>query len=278
MRTHSVIVLVDNLDAATARAIQYARTLTPDRLRAVHFDLDPWKTSMLVKAWGDLGFTSFPLDIVECPDRRMPRAALEMAHQILGDGDTELTVLIPRREYTKLWHRVLHDRSSGSISAALSDVPHCNVTIVPYHLGTVPPTPDAVKVPPKTPERSATRSASGNGRAAYTDIPIQNLPADRTRIAEIQPREPTSFAGRVRAMRIQPWGGNPALECVVADETGSIVVVFFGRRELGGVRLGTLLRVEGVVGEHRGTRSILNPIYTILATPAAPISPNHHPS
>ena len=27
MRTHSVIVLVDNLDAATARAIQYARTL-----------------------------------------------------------------------------------------------------------------------------------------------------------------------------------------------------------------------------------------------------------
>jgi hypothetical protein len=31
-------------------------------------------------------------------------------------------------------------------------------------------------------------------------------------------------------MRVQPWGGNPALECVVADETGSVVVVFFGRR------------------------------------------------
>ena len=32
MRTHSVIVLVDNLDAAAARAIQYARTLQPDQL------------------------------------------------------------------------------------------------------------------------------------------------------------------------------------------------------------------------------------------------------
>ena len=45
MRTHSVVVLVDDLDAATARAIQYARTLQPDDLRAVHFDLDSWKTS-----------------------------------------------------------------------------------------------------------------------------------------------------------------------------------------------------------------------------------------
>jgi hypothetical protein len=50
MRTHSVVVLVDNLDAAAARAIQYARTLQPDQLRAVHFDLDPWRTSLLVKA------------------------------------------------------------------------------------------------------------------------------------------------------------------------------------------------------------------------------------
>ena len=277
MRTHSVIVLVDNLDAATARAIQYARTLTPDRLRAVHFDLDPWKTSLLVKAWGDLGFTSFPLDIVECPDRRMPRAALETARQILDDGDTELTVLIPRREYTKVWHRLLHDRSSDSITAVLGDVPHCNVTIVPYQLGTVRPSTDVAEVPKAAPQRSTARSTPQPGPTTC-DMVALNLPADRTRIADIRSRRPTSFAGRVRAMRIQTWGGNPALECVVADETGSIVVVFFGRREIGGVRLGTVLRVEGVVGDHRGTRTILNPQYTLLATPATPTSPNHHES
>ena len=101
MRTHSVVVLVDGLDAATARAIQYARTLQPDDLRAVHFDLDSWRTSQLVKAWGDLGLTRFPLDIVECPDRRIPRAALELAAHTTADHDTELTILIPRREYTK---------------------------------------------------------------------------------------------------------------------------------------------------------------------------------
>src|SRR5205085_9268998 len=77
----------------------------------------------------------FPLDIVECPDRRIPRAGLELAVHITEDCNTELSFLIPRHEYTKLWHRLLHDRSSNSIVAALDDIPHCNVTIVPYHLG-----------------------------------------------------------------------------------------------------------------------------------------------
>ena len=38
---HVVVVLVDRLDMATARALQYARTLHPDELRAIHFALDP---------------------------------------------------------------------------------------------------------------------------------------------------------------------------------------------------------------------------------------------
>jgi len=38
------------------------------------------------------------------------------------------------------------------------------------------------------------------------------------------------------------------LECTLADETGSITVVFFGRREIGGVRLGTIMTVTGVAG------------------------------
>jgi hypothetical protein len=37
-----------------------------------------------------------------------------------------------------------------------------------------------------------------------------------------------------------------------------------------------MLRVEGVVGEFRGRRSILNPLYTIISTPTAPKSPKEH--
>ena len=40
LRHHVVVVFVDRLDMAAARALQYARTLAPDDIRAVHFDLD----------------------------------------------------------------------------------------------------------------------------------------------------------------------------------------------------------------------------------------------
>ena len=132
---HAVVVLVDELDAAVAKAMQYARTLAPNDLRAVHFDLDGWKTDQLIDSWQRLGMSRFPLDIVECPDRRIARATMELAAELTADATTELTVLIPRREYTKRWHRLLHDRSSGPIAAALAHLPHCSVTIVPYHLG-----------------------------------------------------------------------------------------------------------------------------------------------
>ena len=52
------------------------------------------------------------------------------------DGGTEVSILIPRREYTHFWHRLLHDRTSDSIAKAVSRLPHANVTFVPYHFGT----------------------------------------------------------------------------------------------------------------------------------------------
>src|SRR5581483_10031667 len=40
LRRHTVLVFVDQLDLASARAIQYARALAPDEVRAVHFVID----------------------------------------------------------------------------------------------------------------------------------------------------------------------------------------------------------------------------------------------
>ena len=47
LNRHTVIVLVDRLDMATARALQYARTLHPDELRAVHFAIDDRESAAL---------------------------------------------------------------------------------------------------------------------------------------------------------------------------------------------------------------------------------------
>jgi amino acid transporter len=133
LRRHVVIVLVDNLDMATARAIQYARTLTPDELRAVHFDIDSRATREVEREWGRLGLR-LPLDVVEAPDRRLGRAALDVVADTVADGDTECTVLLPRRGFVWGWQRLLHDRTADKIAGVVSQVPHVSATIVPYNL------------------------------------------------------------------------------------------------------------------------------------------------
>jgi amino acid transporter len=134
LRRHTVLVLLDDLDRSAARAMQYARTLRPDELRAVHIAADPVRAENLMEEWHDLPLNKFPLELVACPDRRIARAALEVVAEEVADGRTEVTVLLPRREYKEFWHRFLHDRTSDSIAKALAVLPHANVTFVPYHL------------------------------------------------------------------------------------------------------------------------------------------------
>jgi amino acid transporter len=134
-RGHSVMVMVGDLDMSTARALQYARTLSPDVLRAVHIAIDEEHADELMLQWTELGLDRVPLEIVDCPNRRINRALLEIAVMETSDSRTELTVLIPRREYTRFWHRLLHDRTADSMAKTLADVPHVNVTFVPFHMG-----------------------------------------------------------------------------------------------------------------------------------------------
>jgi hypothetical protein len=134
LKRHAVVVLIDKIDRTSARAIQYARTLHPDRLDAVHIAVDEQHAQELSKEWSNLPLKQISLDVRECPDRRINRTVLEVVTELAADGETEVTVLIPRREYRSAWHRLLHDHSADSIAKALADVPHANVTFVPYHL------------------------------------------------------------------------------------------------------------------------------------------------
>jgi hypothetical protein len=143
LRRHTVLVLVDELNRSTARALQYGRALTPDELRAVHIAIDPVKAAALAEEWATAAVRRVPLELVDCPDRRLPRAVLEVVAEELGDGETEVTLLLPRREYVHRWHRLLHDRTSGSIARAVAPLPHANVTFVPYHFSAALPPVDA---------------------------------------------------------------------------------------------------------------------------------------
>jgi len=273
LRRHEVLVLVDRLDVAAARALQYARTLMPDGLRAVHFDLDPVSTEDLAEAWTRLGLSRFPLEILECPDRRIGRATAELVVDAL-DGETEVSVLLPRRRYTRFWHGLLHDRTASAIAEALAPLPHCNVTIVPYHLGM------------EAARHAACETAGGNGRKPANAAAVPPPPVDgdlgvgfgvglagadhngHMSIANVRPRQSCQVVGRIHAVRVQPSHGVPTLECTLVDETGSLLLVFLGRRAITGVKPGVHLVATGVIGRHRARPAMLNPMYDFLVDSA----------
>ncbi|HEY7045483.1 MAG TPA: amino acid permease [Nocardioidaceae bacterium] len=264
LRRHVVLLFVDDLNLAAARALQYARTLTPDELRVIHFDLDPIRTEDLTGAWRRLGLSRLSLEIHELPDRRLNRAVLELVAAELTDGDTEVSVLVPRIQHTRIWHRLIHDRTAATIAEALANLPHCNVTFVPYHLRS--------GAPKRTVEFIAKHEPPPNGNARHQSASISadaGLPrvAGSIPIGEIPPRRKVQVTGRVVAVRVQPWGGAPTLEATLRDATGEVTLVFLGRRAVGGVGPGTVLTAEGVLGKHHNHSALLNPSYTLLSVP-----------
>jgi RecG-like helicase len=86
-------------------------------------------------------------------------------------------------------------------------------------------------------------------------------------IADVRYRERANIRGRVRSLRVRPWGDNPTLEVVVVDDTGGLTLVFLARRHLAGVHPGTVMRAEGVVGAHQRRLAMLNPVYELEHVP-----------
>jgi hypothetical protein len=267
LRRHVVMVLVDRIDLATARAIQYARALTPDDLHAVHFNIDNDRTDLLIERWQRLGLSRLPLDVVDCPDRRIGRAALELAAE-QADGETEVSMVLPRRSYGKTWRRILHDQTADRIVEIVSQLPHVNATIIPFHVS------GAALHEPEL-ELARTLVPDANGEAVAEAAPkkkgsqgrrASSVPGTQP-IASLQWRTRARVTGRVKTIRVQPLSEVPTIECVVADDSGeAITFVFLGRRAIGGLRSGTQMVAEGMVGKHKGKLAMINPSYEVLAS------------
>jgi amino acid transporter len=127
-----VFVFVDSVDLAEVEALRYGKGLHADELTAVHFTVDADHSAQLQERWRHFEHDT-SLRVIDCPDRHLSRSAQELVLQVKRDHpDTKVTVLLPRRTYSALLGRLLHDRTADKMARAVSRIPGATAIIVPY--------------------------------------------------------------------------------------------------------------------------------------------------
>jgi len=268
---HAVTVLVDRIDIATVGAVRYARSLSPRNLNAVHFVIDDQRAQELANQWDkNPAFDDVSLELIDCPDRRLPNAVVDYALKVTALADVELTLLLPRRAYSKFLGRLLHDQTAETIAGPISQLPRVVATIIPFDVQKIISGESVLdRLDNQIKDLNPFRAQS-----AFTNIPTATLSKNNEPVSHyaenilpignITWRKRAHVQGRVNSIKSAPTNSTPFVEVEVWDETGGVTLQFLGRREITGLEVGAQLRAEGMVGENNGQLIILNPSYEIV--------------
>jgi amino acid transporter len=306
----TVFVFVDDFDLAAIAALRYARSLRPTTLHAVHLVIDNIQADILRQDWVRAN-TGVVLDFVDCADRRIARCAAELVSAEAAQPGVGVTAILPRRGYSPLLGRLLHDRTADKIAAVVSRIPHAAATIVPFDVrnrleaidkrqaeraeaaerGKTPepaaaPGPQAT-APAGTPAGDGTdihdeaagaaamatpemavadATASGADRADDGSLSDRPVPPPEVRpMGSLTKPGRATVEGRVYAVEIRPVERNTVLAAEVADSTGQMTALFYGRSHIPGMDCGSRVRFRGQVGMREGGPVMINPAYELLA-------------
>ncbi len=283
----TVFVFVDSFDLASLAALRYARSMRPTTIRAVHFVIDSVRADKLRDKWtrADRGV---PLDFIDVADRRLTRAAAELVEREAADPQTHVTVVLPRRSYSALLGRLLHDRTADKIAAVVSRIPRSAATIVPYDVDSrvrvlaerhaakaAAVTVDAVEQQVTSDEvdvaakHSPAATGTGKSPAEVHGLVKEHRPGDGdghpvarrrpgdreaaaaaevTPIGELASPGRAAVEGRSRVVEIKPVERNSVLSCEISDGTGELTAMFYGRSHIPGLVCSARVRRRGSVG------------------------------
>ncbi|CAB4895524.1 unannotated protein [freshwater metagenome] len=127
---HLVVVLVGSMNKGVLHALQYAKSLAPDRLIAVSVVSDPEEERHFREQW-DLFDIPIDLQTISSPYRDLTGSILRYIDELDRESaDEMITVVIPEfvTKFTSQW---LHNQSALAIKAKLLYRPNTVVTSVP---------------------------------------------------------------------------------------------------------------------------------------------------
>ena len=133
-KTHLVVVLVGTVNKGVIQAVEYAKSLAPERLIAVSVITEGEEQERLAQAWAD---HDMPIELhtISSPYRDLTRPVLDYLDELDAESpDDIITVVIP--EFVTEWKtQWLHNQSAFALKARLLYRPNTVVTSVPVVIG-----------------------------------------------------------------------------------------------------------------------------------------------
>jgi hypothetical protein len=87
--------------------------------------------------------------------------------------------------------------------------------------------------------------------------------AGGTPIQQCCDRERVTICGTLRTVTLRPRAGVPALEAELYDGSGTVSLIWLGRRRIAGVEPGRAMRITGRVAMLEGRPVVYNPRYEL---------------
>ena len=131
--TNTVLVLVGDIHRGVIKAIQYAKTLSPNA-KAVFVETDPERTRRLEEKWGKYGM-GVPLIVLTSPYRSLLGPLTKYVDHLQNQGENHVvTIVLPEFIPARWWQLGLHNQTAFLIKGAMLFRKNVIVTDVPYHL------------------------------------------------------------------------------------------------------------------------------------------------
>ncbi|MDO8586128.1 MAG: APC family permease [Armatimonadota bacterium] len=131
--SNTVLVLTPSIHRGILRALEYAKTLSPD-VRAIHVESDPVDTAIMMERWEQWG-GGIPLVVLESQYRSLMQPILEYLEEAKRERkNCVITVVIPEFVPAKWWHKLLHNQSGILLKFALLFRRNIVTTNVRYYL------------------------------------------------------------------------------------------------------------------------------------------------
>ena len=129
---------VEEINRATLRTLDYARTISPN-VTALHITDDIETGHELRREW-ESRVLDVPLVIIDSPYRSFVAPVLSYVDALdQVDPGQYITVVLPEFVTAWPWQRWLHNQSARRLKKALTERPGTVIIEVPYHLALIEP-------------------------------------------------------------------------------------------------------------------------------------------